>query len=67
MADGLSQWAEDVHLDDNQASLTLRTEFNIPDITRYLVEQGANVFAITPHRASLEEVFIQTVGEDGGL
>jgi ABC-2 type transport system ATP-binding protein len=67
MAHGLSQWAEDVHLDGNQASLTLRTESNIPDITRYLVEQGANVFAITPHRASLEEVFIQTVGEDGGL
>jgi hypothetical protein len=25
------------------------------------------VYAITPNRMSLEEIFIETVGEDGGL
>jgi ABC-2 type transport system ATP-binding protein len=67
MADGLSQWGKDVFLDGDQVSLTLFTESGVPEINRFLVSQGADVFAITPHRASLEEVFIQTVGEDGGL
>ncbi len=39
----------------------------MPEITRYLVAQGADVFAINPQRASLEEIFIETVGKDGGL
>jgi ABC-2 type transport system ATP-binding protein len=67
IAGGLSKWGTDVLLDGDQVSLTLLKESDIPEITRFLVAQGANVFAITPHRASLEEVFIQTVGEDGGL
>jgi ABC-2 type transport system ATP-binding protein len=67
IAAGLSQWGKDVFLDGDQVSLTLLRESDVPEINRFLVAQGANVFAITPHRASLEEVFIQTVGEDGGL
>jgi ABC-2 type transport system ATP-binding protein len=67
MANGLSQWGRDVDLDGDQISMTLSAESSIPEINRFLVTQGADVFAITPHRASLEEVFIQTVGEDGGL
>ena len=39
----------------------------LPEITRFLVAQGAEVYAITPQRASLEEIFIETVGKDGGL
>ncbi len=29
-------------------TLTVRDETHIPEITRYLVEQGVNVYAITP-------------------
>ena len=36
-------------------------------MTRYLVAQGAEVYALTPNRMSLEEIFIETVGKDGGL
>ena len=45
----------------------LRQEQDLPEITRYLVAQNAEVYAITPNRTSLEEIFIETVGEDGGL
>jgi hypothetical protein len=31
------------------------------------VAQGAQVYAITPQRLSLEDLFIQIVGTDGGL
>jgi len=64
---GLSKWGKDLQVDGDQVNMTLFAESDVPEITRYLVAQGADVFAIKPHRASLEEVFIQTVGEDGGL
>jgi ABC-2 type transport system ATP-binding protein len=39
----------------------------LPEIARYLVAQGAELYALTPQRISLEELFIQVVGTDGGL
>jgi hypothetical protein len=39
----------------------------LPEITRYLVAQNCDVYGITPNRISLEDIFIETVGKDGGL
>ena len=64
---GLSQWGKDIQVDGDQFTLTVFSEAALPEITRYLVAQGADVFAITPRRVSLEEIFIETVGKDGGL
>ncbi len=64
---GLAQWGKDIEADDENISMTLFSESLTPEVTRYLVSQGANVFAINPQRASLEEIFIETVGKDGGL
>ncbi len=64
---GLSRWAKDVTVDGDTIRMTLLSEASMPEITRYLVAQGAEVFAINPQRASLEEIFIETVGKDGGL
>ena len=47
--------------------MTLFSESLMPELTRYLVAQGADVYSINPRRASLEEIFIETVGKDGGL
>ena len=60
-------WGHDIHAEDSQVTLTVQDEAHIPEINKYLVQQGMNVFAITPVRKSLEEIFIETVGEDGGL
>jgi ABC-2 type transport system ATP-binding protein len=64
---GLARWGQDVHADGERISLTVQSEAALPEITRYLVAQGAQVFAITPNRMSLEDIFIETVGKDGGL
>lgn len=48
-------------------SLKLPTEDHLPALNRWLVEHGVNVYALLPHRASLEELFLQIVGTDGGL
>jgi ABC-2 type transport system ATP-binding protein len=64
---GLSHWGENIQASNGQLVMTLRQENDLPEITRYLVAQHAEVYAITPNRMSLEEIFIETVGEDGGL
>ena len=63
----LTHWGSDIHLDNEQLTLTVHNEASIPEINRFLVAQGVNVFAISPSRISLEEIFIETVGKDGGL
>jgi ABC-2 type transport system ATP-binding protein len=64
---GLSRWGQNVQAHNGQVTMTLKHERDLPEITRYLVAQNAEVYAITPNRMSLEEIFIETVGEDGGL
>ena len=44
---GLSQWGQDVRVDDEHVSMAVANEMVLPDITRYLVAQGADVFAVT--------------------
>ena len=65
--DGLSRWGRNVRADSEHVTLTVSSDAALPSITRYLVERGAQVYAVTPQRLSLEELFIQIVGTDGGL
>jgi hypothetical protein len=39
----------------------------LPEVVRYLVAKGADVYEVTPQRLSLEERFLEIVGSDGGL
>jgi ABC-2 type transport system ATP-binding protein len=64
---GLAAWGEDIRPDDGHLTMTIRSEADLPQINRYLVEQKAEVYALIPNRISLEEIFIETLGEDGGL
>ncbi len=48
-------------------TLTVHNELALPEINRYLVAHGAAVYEISPKHISLEELFIETVGKEGGL
>lgn len=39
----------------------------LPEIIRFLVHRGVDVYEATPQRLSLEDLFLKIVGEDGGL
>ena len=39
----------------------------LPGIVRFLVSQNVDVYEVTPQRLSLEDLFLQIVGADGGL
>lgn len=64
---GLSRWSQNIRNDGDHLTLTLPGEADLPAVNRYLVEQGVDVYALQPQRVSLEDLFIQVVGTDGGL
>ena len=64
---GLAHWGQDIRVDGDHLTLAVADENALPEITRFLVSQGVDVYAITPERISLEEMFIQTVGTEGSL
>ncbi|MBN1145801.1 MAG: ABC transporter ATP-binding protein [Anaerolineales bacterium] len=64
---GLARWGQNVRADGEHLALTVNSEADLPAINRYLVEQNVDVFALRPQHVSLEDLFIQIVGEDGGL
>ena len=65
--EGLSRWSRNVRVDGERLSLTLPGEADIPAINRFLVESGAEVYSLQPQHVSLEDLFIEIVGTDGGL
>lgn len=67
VVDGLSRWSQNVRCDDEVITLTLMGESELPEINRYLVDNRVDVYALQPQRVSLEDLFIEIVGLDGGL
>lgn len=65
--EGLSQWSSYVRAGGESLTLNLPGETALPEITRYLIARGADVYSITPQRLSLEELFIQIIGTDAEL
>jgi hypothetical protein len=63
----LNRWGGNIRLDGEHLHLTVQGEVDLPEINRYLVGQGVDVYELNPQRISLEDLFIQIVGTDGGL
>lgn len=68
---GVQRWNSDpryeVLPDGERLILTIPSQDSIPEINRYLVENGIEVFSLTPQQITLDELFLQIIGTDGGL
>jgi len=64
---GLARWSSSCRVEGEKVRLEVAKTAVLPEIIRYLVAQHVDVFEVTPQRLSLEELFLQIVGEDGGL
>jgi ABC-2 type transport system ATP-binding protein len=64
---GLCEWGKDIRADGSVATMTIPDEAVLPAIARFLVARDVAVYALTPERLALEDLFIQIVGTDGGL
>ena len=67
IASGLARWSRLVRTEGDYLILSVPSGAVIPEIVRYLVAKGADVYEVTPQRVSLEERFLEIVGTDGGL
>ncbi len=65
--DGLRRWTATVNRTGDTIRLGLADDSCLPDIHRFLVQQGADVYSLSPQRVSLEELFVQIVGSEPGL
>lgn len=63
----LAPWAKGAQLEGERLSLSAHSKEALPEILRHLVASGADVFEFRPERVSLEELFVQIMGEDPGL
>jgi ABC-2 type transport system ATP-binding protein len=64
---GLEQFGTDVKLDTDRLHVMMPNQTALPELARWLIGQGLDLYALTPQHASLEEMFLQIVGTDGGL
>jgi ABC-2 type transport system ATP-binding protein len=64
---GLHIWASRITKDNEGLIVSLRSPDSAPQVLRYLVEHGTEVFEFTPQRLSLEDRFLEILGTDEGL
>ncbi len=65
--DELPAGASCLNVEGDQIALSIPSMNNAPRVLKYLVEQGVEVFEFTPRRVSLEDRFLEILGEDQGL
>jgi ABC-2 type transport system ATP-binding protein len=62
---GLSEFGTDVQLqDDDVVLMRIDSESRVPAIVQWLVARNTQVHAVHPRRRSLEELFVEVIGED---
>jgi ABC-2 type transport system ATP-binding protein len=64
---GLARWASAISSNGHRYTLTVNSADVLPEITRHLVAQGVDLYELTPERKSLEDLFLEIVGTEGGL
>jgi len=65
LLEGLSAFARDVRQDvEGRIVLRVDSEARLPALTRWLVERGVHLYWLKPRAKSLEEWFVEVMGED---
>jgi ABC-2 type transport system ATP-binding protein len=62
--EGLGAFGEDVRLNGGLVHLRVGSDAVVPEIARWLVGRGIGIYSLGSRRKSLEEWFIQVMGED---
>jgi len=64
LLEGLSRLAGPPAVHDGAVRLRVKNEESIPEIARWLVEQGAHLYRLDSRRPSLESTFLEVMGQD---
>ena len=65
IVNGLGRWGEETDWSGDRVSLTVPEQDFLPEIHRFLVEGGAQVYSFQPKERSLEELFLQIMEGEG--
>ena len=65
LLDGLAQFGHSVRADEDKVTLFVQGEEQLPAIAEWVVARGVALYALTPRRLSLEEMFVRVVGREG--
>ncbi len=62
---GLSRWADPIERNGDGRNLTLHLALrdSVPDLARWLAAAGVDVYALSPERVSLEDLYVHYVHE----
>jgi ABC-2 type transport system ATP-binding protein len=63
LLEGLKRWTGDVRVEGRRILMTVQDEANLPEIARWIVGQGIDLYALAPKQLSLEELFVRVVEE----
>ena len=61
---GLARWDANVRAEQEQIWLTVDGEADLPEVARYLIDRDVDIYALSPQRMSLEDLFMQLVGTE---
>ncbi len=61
---GLGTFGQDVRVEGDAIRLRVESEDVVPEIARWIVGQGIGLRALGSHRKTLEDWFIEVMGED---
>lgn len=65
--EGLRAWSTTAKLEGESLRLRVPSREALPDVVRHLVSAGGDIFSFTVEKASLEDLFLEIMGEDRGL
>lgn len=65
LLEGLNHIGHSARADGDKVTLFVRGEEQLPAIADWIVQQGVGLYAMTPRRLSLEEMFVRIVGHEG--
>jgi len=64
---GLEHWASSIRANGERVRFSVPDTEVLPEVVRYLIGCGVEIYEVAPQHTSLEEQFLEIVGEDGGL
>jgi ABC-2 type transport system ATP-binding protein len=66
LLDGLNEFGSDARLDGGLVRLRVTHERSLPEIARWLASRGTDLYELKCRKKTLEEWFIEVMGEDQG-
>ena len=64
---GLAQFGSNAHRDGDLIRMNIQNEACLPQLARWLIGQGCEIYRLAAHHPSLEQLFVETMTEENQL